>query len=121
MNNAIRNQSAFARLTLLLAAALAASLMHANGPANGKDGKHLFEQETFGGNGRTCRSCHRLATGTVSPQDAQKRFGANRWDPLFLHDGSDDGRGNGVTRMLKDATILVEVPLPPNAVLADDP
>lgn len=121
MNNVTRKQGAFARLTLLLAAILAASLMHANSPPNGKDGKHLFEHETFGGNGRSCRTCHSLATGTVSPQDAQKRFGANRWDPLFLHDGSDDGRGNGATRMLKDATILVEVPLPLNAVLADDP
>jgi hypothetical protein len=41
--------------------------------------------------------------------------------PLFLHDGSDDGLGNGVTRMLADATILVEIPLPPNVRLADDP
>src|ERR1051326_169830 len=37
-------------------------------------GKHLFERETFGGNGRTCLSCHSLSTGTVSPEDAQQRF-----------------------------------------------
>jgi hypothetical protein len=86
-----------------------------------KDGQHLFERETFGGNGRTCLTCHSRDTGTISPQDAQLRFQQDPNDPLFLHDGSDDGRGNGVTRMLADATILVEIPLPPNVRLADDP
>ena len=47
------------------------------------------------------------ATGTISPADARKRFRANRHDPLFLHDGSDDGQGNGASRMLSDATVLV--------------
>jgi hypothetical protein len=86
-----------------------------------KDGQQLFEHETFGGNGRTCLTCHSRETGTISPQDAQQRLQNDPNDPLFLHDGSDDGRGNGVTRMLADATILVEVPLPPNVRLADDP
>jgi cytochrome c peroxidase len=84
-------------------------------------GKHLFERETFGGNGRTCLTCHSLETGTVSPEEAQARFAANPHDPLFAHDGSDDGIGNGVSRMLSDATILVEIPLPENVSLADDP
>ena len=79
-----------------------------------RSGKRLFKRETFVGNGRTCTTCHSPETGTVSPEDAQKRFTDNPQDPLFLHDGSDDGQGNGVTRMLKDATILVEVPLPEN-------
>jgi hypothetical protein len=64
------------------------------------DGRRLFERETFGGNGRTCLTCHSSNTGTVSPQDAVARFQANPHDPLFVHDGSDDGNGNGVTRML---------------------
>jgi cytochrome c peroxidase len=68
-----------------------------NSVGNRMDGKHLFELETFGGNGRTCLTCHSRATGTVSPQDAQARFLANPADPLFAHDGSDDGQGNGVT------------------------
>ena len=85
------------------------------------DGKRLFEQETFGGNGRTCLTCHSRDTGTVSPEDAQRRFARNPRDPLFLHDGSDDGKGNGVTRMLSEATFLVEIPLPPNVSLTDDP
>jgi len=88
---------------------------------NRQDGKHLFERETFGGNGRTCATCHSSETGTVSPEDAQRRLKANPHDPLFVHDGSDDGQGHGVSRMLKDATILVEIPLPPNVSLADDP
>jgi hypothetical protein len=86
-----------------------------------KDGKHLFERETFGGNGRTCLTCHSHETGTVSPQDAKKRFDQNPSDPLFAGDGSDDGQGHGVTRMLSDATVLMEVPLAPNVRLADDP
>lgn len=84
-------------------------------------GKSLFERETFGGNGRTCLTCHSRDTGTVSPQDAQARFAENPHDPLFIHDGSDDRRGNGATRMLADATVLVEVPLHPDVRLADDP
>jgi cytochrome c peroxidase len=49
------------------------------------------------------------------------RHAENPRDPLFVHDGSDDGLGHGVTRMLSDATILMEIPLPPNVSLADDP
>lgn len=86
-----------------------------------RDGRFLFEKETFGGNGRTCQTCHGSETGTISPVEAQRRFAINRADPLFRHDGSDDGRGRGVQRMLTEATILVELPLPPNISLADDP
>src|SRR5215468_2006194 len=86
-----------------------------------KDGKRLFTRETFGGNGRTCLTCHSAETGTVSPEDARERFLCDPQDPLFLHDGSDDRQGNGVYRMLRDATILVEIPLPENVSLADDP
>jgi hypothetical protein len=86
-----------------------------------RSGRHLFERETFGGNGRTCLTCHSRETGTVSPQDAMARFAANPHDPLFLHDGSDDGNGNGVTRMLSEATILVTIPLPSDVHLKEDP
>jgi cytochrome c peroxidase len=85
------------------------------------DGLRLFTSETFGGNGRTCVTCHSLATGTVSPADAQRRFAENAADPLFVFDGSDDGQGHGVSRMLRDATILVEIPLPANVTMGDDP
>ena len=86
--------------------------------SNRPDGQQLFERETFGGNGRTCATCHSRATGTVSPEDAQARLAANPNDPLFLHDGSDDGLGQGVTRMLADATILMKIPLPPHVRIA---
>lgn len=91
------------------------------GPLDYLKARHLFEHETFGGNGRTCLTCHSRETGTVSPQDARKRYARNRKDPLFLADGSDDGAGKGVTRMLEDATFLVRIPLPDNVHLADDP
>ncbi len=84
-------------------------------------GRRLFERETFGGNGRTCLTCHGRETGTVSPADAQERFLADPDDPLFRGDGSDDGEGNGVTRMLTDATVLMNSPLAPNVSLAHDP
>jgi cytochrome c peroxidase len=57
----------------------------------------------------------------VSPADAQRRFQSNPGDPLFVHDGSDDGLGNGVSRMLERATVLISIPLPANVTLADDP
>jgi cytochrome c peroxidase len=86
-----------------------------------RSGRHLFERETFGGNGRTCATCHLQATGTVSPADAQATFAKDPHAPLFLADGSDDGQGNGASRMLADATILVQVPLAPNVRLPSDP
>ena len=113
---------------LLLGAALAcvtAVVTSANDsgapPGLIREGERLFEQGTFGGNGRTCRTCHSAGTGTVSPEDAQKRFQQNPGDPLFLHDGSDDGLGNGSSRMRADATVLVTIPLAANVMLLDDP
>ena len=112
----------FGATSALFGVAMLASVSaHDAGVGNRQDGKHLFERETFGGNGRTCATCHTSETGTVSPEDARRRFKANPRDPLFRHDGSDDGKGHGVSRMLKDATVLVEVPLPDNVSLADDP
>ena len=84
------------------------------------EGKRLFEEETFGGNGRTCSTCHSAETGTFSPADAQARLKANPSDPLFRHDAFDDGV-NGLTRITRDATIRVELPLPDYVTLKDDP
>ena len=100
-------------LTMLVTAANAHEPHH--------EGQRLFEDETFGGNGRTCATCHLSKTGTLSPEQAQFIFALNPNDPLFLHDGSDDFQGNGVTRILTDATILVRIPLPGNVSLASDP
>jgi len=98
-------------------------LICAVGPAFGQGngvsaGKKLFDTETFGGNGRTCRTCHGQTTGTVSPQDAQQLFKTHPNDPLFLADGSDDGNGHGTSRMQKDATIMMNIPLT-NVTLAN--
>jgi cytochrome c peroxidase len=92
-----------------------------------QEGRRLFEKETFAGNGRTCKTCHSSETGTVSPEDAQKRFKDNPHDPLFVHDGSDDDNGDGfgdgvhVTRMLDRATILMRIQLHHNVTLKNDP
>src|SRR5262245_38987524 len=108
------------------AALIGSPLSQAQSEGNGnsvghrKDGKRLFERETFGGNGRTCLTCHSAETGTVSPEDARERFLCDPQDPLFLHDESDDRQGNGVYRMLKDATILFAVPLRDNVQMAED-
>lgn len=113
---------------LLLGASLAcvtAVVASANGsgspPGLILEGQRLFAQGTFGGNGRTCQTCHSAGTGTVSPEDAEKRFQQKPDDPLFLHDGSDDGQGNGSSRMRTDATVLVTIPLAANVSLLDDP
>ncbi len=84
------------------------------------EGQRLFEEETFGGNGRTCATCHSRETGTFSPADAQARLIANPSEPLFRHDAFDDGV-SGLTRITTDATIRVELPLPDYVTLKDDP
>jgi cytochrome c peroxidase len=108
-------------LACATAIAVNASTGSGAGPGQVLEGKRLFEQETFGGNGRTCQTCHSQATGTVSPEDAEKRFAQNPNDPLFLHDGSDDGQGHGTSRMRKDATVLMTVRMADNVELAGDP
>jgi len=81
------------------------------------DGGRLFRKETFGGNGRTCETCHSRSTGTLSPDDVRKR---RPGDPLFLHDGLDDGV-SGTSRIEQHATIRIVRPLPPNVRIAEDP
>ena len=81
------------------------------------EGERLFRKETFGGNGRTCETCHSRSTGTLSPEDVQER---PKSDPLFRHDGLDDG-AFGTTRIEQHATIRVVRPLPPNVKIAGDP
>src|SRR5262245_12529503 len=75
------------------------------------EGKRLFQEETFGGNGRTCGTWHSKQDGTVSPADAQAGFKSQPSDPLFIHDGTDDGQGHGVSRILEHATILMTIPI----------
>lgn len=83
-------------------------------------GRKLFDVETFDGNGRTCRTCHSNRTGTFSPEDALARLAEDPSDALFLHDGLDDGVA-GTSRITEHATVRIEIPLPPDVVLLDDP
>jgi hypothetical protein len=83
------------------------------------EGRRLFRKETFGGNGRTCETCHSRETGTISPADVQNRL-KDLNDPLFLHDGLDDGV-SGTARIAEHATIRMVLPLPPNVRIAEDP
>jgi cytochrome c peroxidase len=85
-----------------------------------EEGRRLFDEETFQGNGRTCVTCHSVETGTFSPRDAQRRLAANAGDPLFVHDGLDDD-GVGTSRITQHATVRVEIPLPSRVRLANDP
>ncbi len=83
------------------------------------EGRRLFEEETFGGNGRTCLTCHSKETGTFSPDDVKHRL-ADPNDPLFLHDGLDDD-GQSTTRIERHATVRITLPLPPSLTHATDP
>jgi len=77
----------------------------------------LFRKETFGGNGRTCETCHSPSTGTLSPEDVRLK---SPTDPVFLHDGLDDGV-SGTSRIAEHATIRIVRPLPPSVRIAEDP
>ena len=84
------------------------------------DGQRLFDHETFGGNGRTCRTCHSGADGTIDPAEVAERLAEDPFEPLFSHDGLDDFF-SGTSRIATHATILVERNLPEGVVLVDDP
>ena len=85
------------------------------------DGKKLFDKETFGGNGRTCLTCHSKDTGTVTLADVQRIIDkADPDDEFLIHDALDED-GVGTTRVQAHATIRMSIPLPPWLSLADDP
>ena len=84
------------------------------------EGQRLFDHETFGGNGRTCRTCHSSANGTIDPGEVARRLARDPQDPLFVHDGLDDFV-SGTSRIAAHATILIERELPEGVVLLDDP
>ncbi|MEO8428186.1 MAG: hypothetical protein ABI651_13835 [Verrucomicrobiota bacterium] len=86
-----------------------------------KSGRFLFEKETFGGNGRTCSTCHSKQTGKFSIEEAQHRFAKDPNDPLFRSLDSDDGVGNSFSRLLTTGTVRVDVPLASNVKLVAEP
>jgi hypothetical protein len=84
------------------------------------NGRKLFDKETFGGNGRTCLTCHAERTGTLSVRDVQRITSSGDPNDAFLiFDALDDD--GGTTRVQAHATIRVTIPLPPWLSLADDP
>src|SRR4051812_25318670 len=84
-------------------------------------GRFLFDTETFGGNGRTCATCHSRQTGTFSIAEAQKRFAKDPNDPLFRPLDSDNRDGQSYNRLLSTGTVRIDVPLPPNVKLLANP
>jgi len=83
-------------------------------------GERLFDAETFGGNGRTCVTCHMRETGTITIEAVAERLARDPADALFRHDGLDGGDA-GVSRIAANATVRVELQLPPFVTLANDP
>jgi len=104
-------------LTVIVGAVIA---LLAASAAEISEGQRLFDHETFGGNGRTCRTCHSGSDGTIDPQEVAERLAEDPSDPLFLHDGLDDFSG-GTSRIAAHATILIERELPQEVVMLDDP
>src|SRR5262252_7596530 len=89
--------------------------------AHGASGAQLFTDGEFGGNGRTCVTCHSLRTGDITLERIQARFAENPGDPLFRPIDSDGGAGVSYSRLLTHGTFRVFVQLPSNIQLADDP
>ena len=84
------------------------------------EGRRLFTEETFGGNDRTCQTCHSVINGTLTLAQIRRRHARNPNDPLFQHDALDDD-GVGVSRILSEGTIRVTLDLPWYVTNADDP
>ena len=85
-------------------------------------GEDVFFHETFGGNGRTCSTCHDPRNEfALSPEAVQRRYQADPTDPLFRPIDSDDGRGNSYATLLDHALFRVTIPLHPSVTLVDLP
>ena len=112
-----------AALPCIVAASIHARVrsgMPSEASARAGEGRRLFNLETFGGNGRTCATCHSGSDGTISLEEVGQRLREDPSDALFRHDGLDDFFG-GTTRIAAHATILIERELPEGVVLVDDP
>lgn len=85
------------------------------------DPQYLFTTATFGGNGRTCTTCHTAQTGTISPAEIQALYSSNPSDPIFRSIDSDDGAGDDYSELQAHATFRVSINLPAGVTLASDP
>lgn len=78
-------------------------------------GGRIFREETFGGNGRMCATCHELERyGTITPELVRERFRQDPRGPLFRPIDSDDGLGGSYGRLMTYATVRVPVALDPD-------
>ncbi|HKQ14095.1 MAG TPA: hypothetical protein VJT80_11740 [Steroidobacteraceae bacterium] len=78
----------------------------------------------LGANGRSCATCHVPEEGfQLSPGNVERRYAADRGDPLFRPIDADDFRTNGQAAHdysnLRRGLIRVLIPLPPNLRLID--
>lgn len=89
-------------------------------------GKDLFFNQTFGGNGRTCSTCHIRKNFAVNgardtfdftPADAQRIFAQDPQNPLFRPLDSDDGAGASYAMLLNHANVRIPFPLPANVTV----
>jgi cytochrome c peroxidase len=80
-------------------------------------GRTLFTQETFGGNGRVCSTCHEPDQfGTITPAFVQELFASDPGGPLFRPIDSDDGLGASYDRLKTYATVRIPIELPVRTV-----
>ena len=50
------------------------------------EGQRLFDHETFGGNGRMCRTCHSGDDGTIDPSEVAERLAENPSESVTMGD-----------------------------------
>jgi cytochrome c peroxidase len=81
-------------------------------------GAFLYKKETFNGNGRMCDTCHTPSSGTLTVEDVQSRAST---DPIFRQIDSDGRLGLTYDKLRNDATVTVDITLPPNIKIATDP
>lgn len=89
-------------------------------------GCRLFFEETFGGNDRTCGTCHLQELGNhdvsdnhfdFTPEHAQELFADDPEHALFRAIDSDDGAGADYTTLLAHGLVRIPFVLPPNVTV----
>ena len=85
-------------------------------------GQRVFFKERFGGNDRTCGTCHQPAAGfSVTPEGVEALFQEDASHPLFRAIDSDHGDGRTYFILREHAVFVVGLELHPSVRLADDP
>jgi cytochrome c peroxidase len=75
-------------------------------PSVVEQGRRIFERETFGGNGRTCATCHAAAENfALSPADVARRPPS---DPLFVFERVPALAGLENGRALRERALILE-------------